>query len=101
MPVLAHNDVIVHRDPERRGNVDDSLGHLDIRLRRRRIAGGVVVQQAAESSYCVETKEYIGVIDLYRGGDWERFSMLTNDPHAPSSTSTWSRFDARLVTIFF
>jgi len=25
--------------------------------------------------------------------------MLPSDPHSPSSTSTWSRFDARLVTI--
>ena len=63
------------------------------------VSSGILVHQAAESSYCVETKEYMGVIDLYGGGDWERFSMLPSDPHAPSSTSTWSGFDARLVTI--
>jgi hypothetical protein len=61
----------------------------------------IFVHQAAESSYCIETKEYIGVIDLYGGGGWERFSMLPSDLHAPSSTSTWSRFGARLVSIFF
>jgi hypothetical protein len=38
--------VIVHRDAERRRNVDDRLGHLDIRLRWRRIAAGMVVQEA-------------------------------------------------------
>src|ERR1700694_3460912 len=45
MPVLADDDVIVHGDAERAGDVDDRAGHLDIRLRRRRIAGGVVVHQ--------------------------------------------------------
>ena len=44
MPVLADDDVVVHVDAERAGDVDDRLGHLDIGLRRRRIAGGVVVQ---------------------------------------------------------
>jgi len=38
---------------------------------------GILVHQAAESSYsALKTKEYIGVIDLYGGCDWERFSML-------------------------
>ena len=41
--VLADDDVIVHRNAERAGNVDDGLGHLDIGLRRRRIAGRMVV----------------------------------------------------------
>ena len=45
MPVLAHDDVVVHGDAERRGDVDDRAGHLDVRLRWRRIAGGVVVHQ--------------------------------------------------------
>ena len=31
MPILADNDVIMHGNPERRGDVDDRLGHLDIR----------------------------------------------------------------------
>jgi hypothetical protein len=34
MAVLADNDVIVHGDAERAGDVDDRLCHLDIRLRR-------------------------------------------------------------------
>ena len=32
MPVLADDDVIVHRYPERTGDVDDGAGHLDIGL---------------------------------------------------------------------
>ena len=45
MPAFADDDVIVHGDPERLCDVDDRLGHLDVGLRRRRIAGGVVVHQ--------------------------------------------------------
>src|SRR6266436_6021981 len=45
MPVLADDDVVVHGDAERRGDVDDRAGHLDIGLRWRRIAGGMVVHQ--------------------------------------------------------
>ena len=40
MPVLTDDDVIVHGDAERPRDVDDRLRHLDVRLRRRRIAGG-------------------------------------------------------------
>ena len=44
MPVLADDDVVVHGDAEWRCDVDDRFRHLNIRLRRRRIAGGMVVQ---------------------------------------------------------
>jgi hypothetical protein len=49
MPVLADDDVVVHDDAERVGDIDDPARHLDIRLRRRRIAGGVVVQEPSEA----------------------------------------------------
>jgi hypothetical protein len=39
MPVLADDDVVVHRYAERSGDTDDRLGHLDIRLRSH--AGGL------------------------------------------------------------
>jgi hypothetical protein len=45
MPVLADDDVVVHGNAERAGDVDDRLGHLDVGLRRRGIAGGVVVRE--------------------------------------------------------
>ena len=38
MPVLVDDDMVVHGDAERTGDVDDGFGHVDIRLRRRRIA---------------------------------------------------------------
>ncbi len=46
MPVLADDDVVVHGNAERGGDLDDRLGHVDIGLRGRRIAGGVIVHQA-------------------------------------------------------
>jgi hypothetical protein len=39
MPVLADDDVIMHGNSKRRGDVDDRFGHLNIRLRGRGIAG--------------------------------------------------------------
>ena len=40
MAVLADDDVIMHRNAKRRGDIDDRFRHLDVRLRGRRIAGG-------------------------------------------------------------
>jgi hypothetical protein len=45
MPLLADDNVVVHGNAERLRHVDDLLGHLDIGARRRRVAGGVVVQK--------------------------------------------------------
>ena len=42
VPALADDDVVMHRYSERRSDVDDRAGHLDIRTRRRWIAGGAV-----------------------------------------------------------
>jgi hypothetical protein len=45
MPVVADDDVVMDGNAERGRDVDDRLGHLDVGLRGRRIAGGVVVLQ--------------------------------------------------------
>jgi hypothetical protein len=45
VPASADDDVVVHGDAEVAGNFGDLLGHLDVGVRRRRVAGGVVVQQ--------------------------------------------------------
>ncbi len=44
MPVLADDDVVVHGNAERAGDLDDRLRHLDVGAGRRGIAGGMVVQ---------------------------------------------------------
>ena len=43
MPVLADDDVVMHRDTKRPGGLHDRLRHIDVRPRRRRVAGRVVV----------------------------------------------------------
>ena len=48
MPAFADDDVVVHGNAERGGDVDDGFGHLDVRLRRRRVAGGVVVHEQTQ-----------------------------------------------------
>ena len=45
VPVLADDDVVVHRDAERLRHIDDRLGHVDVGARGRRIAGGMIVHQ--------------------------------------------------------
>jgi hypothetical protein len=56
MPVLADDDVVVDGNAERGGDLDDRLGHMDIGLRRRRIAGGVVVHDPALLEQRIESK---------------------------------------------
>ena len=55
MAVLADDDVVVHGDAERRGDVDDRLCHLDVGLRRRRVAGGMVVHESITSRIALNT----------------------------------------------
>jgi hypothetical protein len=57
VPVLADDDVVVHRDAERLGDVGDRLRHLDVGARRRRIAGWVVVDDALNSIYLFEKQQ--------------------------------------------
>jgi hypothetical protein len=44
MPVLADDDVVMHGDAEW-GAMSLMAFHLDVRLQRRRIAGGVIMHQ--------------------------------------------------------
>ena len=45
MPALADDEVVMHLDAERFCRLDDLLRHLDIGAGRRRVAGGVIVDQ--------------------------------------------------------
>jgi hypothetical protein len=75
MPAFADNDVVVHGDPERGGDIYDRLGHLDVGLRRRRIAGGVIVHQQTRSKIALENNSLSHNAKLV--GD--RFSVLDRD----------------------
>ena len=45
MAVLPDNDMIMHRDVECFGSVDELLGHIDVGARWRWITGRMVVDQ--------------------------------------------------------
>jgi hypothetical protein len=50
MPALADDDVVVHGDAQRPRDIDDGFGHLHTCLRRRRVAGGMVVHEHIASA---------------------------------------------------
>lgn len=45
MSVAADNDVVMHGDAERLGDVDNLARYIDVGARRSRIAGRMIVQQ--------------------------------------------------------
>lgn len=49
MAVLPDNDMIMHRDVECFGSVDELLGHIDVGARWRWITGRMVVDHPYES----------------------------------------------------
>jgi hypothetical protein len=50
MPLLADDDVVMHRNAEGLGHLDNLSGHLDVGAGRRRVAGGMVVHQPTTAS---------------------------------------------------
>jgi hypothetical protein len=62
MPLLAHDNMVVHRNPERLRHLDDLLGHLDVRAGRRGVAGGVVVHdQIVQGTPLIRFAFYLSV----------------------------------------
>jgi hypothetical protein len=43
---FADDDVVMHGNAERAGDLDDRPGHLDVGARRRRVARRVIVHEA-------------------------------------------------------
>jgi hypothetical protein len=60
MSAPADDDVVVHGDAERGGDVDDRFRHLDVRTRRRGIAARMVVHQDDRSIACCMLTSAIG-----------------------------------------
>jgi hypothetical protein len=56
MPVFADDDVVVHGNAEGRCDIDDRFRHLDIGLRRGRVAGGVIVHEPMPSCITLNTR---------------------------------------------
>ena len=87
MPALALDDVVVHGDSERLRDLDDRPGHLDVGLRRRGIAGWVVVRQYSLRRYRIEPKS-ISAESRNRWG--MRLGPVVCDPTCSSSSTTYS-----------
>jgi hypothetical protein len=62
MPVLADNEMVVHRDTEGACDLHNRLRHLDVGARGGRIARGMVVQHAQRL-----TKQLIGCPNCHVG----------------------------------
>lgn len=56
MPIPADDDVVDAPECERGGDLDDRLGHLDVRLRGRRIAGGGCAPESAARSRIIPAR---------------------------------------------
>ena len=77
MPALADDDVVVHGDAERGGDVDDGLGHAHVGLRGRGIARGVIVQQSSLRRLRIEWK---GFFDLSKTHWGMGLGSVVHDP---------------------
>jgi hypothetical protein len=51
MPLPADDDVVVDGDAQRRRDVDDLAGHLDVGARGRGVARGMVVDLPSKYTY--------------------------------------------------
>ena len=54
MPVLADDDVVVHGNSQWLRDFLDRLRHLDIGARRRRVAGGVIMEKQTIGFRCLK-----------------------------------------------
>ena len=70
--VLADDDVVVHGDAERAGDVDDRLRHLYVGVRWRRIARRMVVQQTTVRSSTLFFLEFLAEPSPTGDVDWGR-----------------------------
>ena len=59
MPVLADDDMVMHRNAKRTGGLHDRLRHVDIRPRRGGITGRMIVQLPTELSIQLNRKDIV------------------------------------------
>ena len=67
MSVPADDDVVVHGNAERGGDLDDRFGHVDIGLRERRIAGGMVVHHQIARPIALKVFGFYDVVAIIGG----------------------------------
>jgi hypothetical protein len=98
MPVLADDDVIVHGDAERAGDIDDRLCHVYIRLRWRRIAGRVVVHDTTRAYLALISKKFRSYRKLAGDGDRGRSKMTVRDDPDRSRTAPSDNCSVQQIT---
>lgn len=54
----ADDDVVVHRDAERLGDIHDRLRHLDVAARRRRIARRMIVREPTRCLRALKSEQF-------------------------------------------
>jgi hypothetical protein len=92
MSAPAEDDVVVHGDAERGGDVDDRFRHLDVRTRRRGIAARMVVHQDDRSIACCTCLRQL--MAPFGHGAMSELSLLSGvnrTSRLPSSTSGFDR----------
>ncbi len=94
MPVLADDNVVMHRDPERSGDVHDLPRHLDIDRGRCRIAGGMIVHRTTLRTIQMRSLTILFQAITVGGVDWERFEMTKRDHHGEACSVLGSKSGA-------
>lgn len=61
MAVPTHDDVVVNLDAEAARYCDNAFGHLDVGVRGRRVASGMIVQQSSVLGHRIELTKLFGI----------------------------------------
>jgi hypothetical protein len=104
MAVFADDDVIVHGNAKWARHIDNLLRHLDVGLRWRRIARGMIVQDALSTAYIAEnlTENWFATgrserpLGAVVGGCFQELRCVTFD-HTASRWITISHWEACLL----
>lgn len=72
VPLLADDDVIVHGNAERVCDRNDLLRHLGVRLRWRRIARGMIVDESDDPSIPFDAALFFILSPIGGTADWGR-----------------------------
>ena len=85
MAFLAHDDVVMHRDAQGLGDLDDRLRHLDVGAGRRRVAGGVIVNELTHCPRALKSEVFsvvAGELGAATGGGSKCSLVIIPSVHA-------------------
>jgi hypothetical protein len=99
MPVASDDDVVVHRNAQRAGDLDDLPGHLDVCPRRGRIAGRVIVHDACRLANALIMLNVFIEDGSVRDAHWGRYVVTVRDPHVGVAALPTRTVGARWVNV--